>query len=80
MSGPDLSCITELSKYLNVNAKNVTNLLILLTVLAAGQILCLSFYKLFLYFSRLSHRVAGKGWKALYAKYKLHIKRNLGFA
>ena len=27
--GPDLSCITKLSKYLNTNAKNVTNLLTL---------------------------------------------------
>ena len=28
-SGPDLSCFTKLYMYLNANAKNVTNLLIL---------------------------------------------------
>jgi hypothetical protein len=40
--GPGLSRITKLSKYLNANAKNVTNLLILLSVLAVGHILKLS--------------------------------------
>jgi hypothetical protein len=40
--GPGLSYITKLSKYLNTNAKNVTNLLILLSVLGLGEILELS--------------------------------------
>jgi len=47
-SGPDLSCFTRLSKYLNANAKTVTNLLILLSVLACVilfQILCPLFIK-----------------------------------
>ena len=36
--GPDLSRFTKLSKYQNINAKNVTNLLILLSVLGAAII------------------------------------------
>jgi len=35
--------------------------------LAAGQILCLSWWNDILCFSCLSRRVAGTGWKALYA-------------
>jgi len=36
--GPDLSRITKLSKCLNANAKNATNLLILLSVLGGRSI------------------------------------------
>jgi len=39
--------------------------------LAVGQILCLSRCTKIFYFSRRSRRVAGKGWKALYANSKL---------
>ena len=46
--GPGLSCITKLSKYQNINAKNVTNLLILLSVLGGRS---------FIYFKTIQRKL-----------------------